>query len=84
MIVTLELSFYPLTEKYEIEVLRFLDELNKRKSLRIKTTGMSTMIEGDYDELLELLQKKMRPFMAAEQTNVFVAKFLNKSAFDYA
>jgi len=29
-----------------MDVLRFLDELNKRASLRIKTNGMSTMIEG--------------------------------------
>ncbi len=84
MIVSLELSFYPLTEKYEIEVLRFLDELQNRPAIRVKTNGMSTMIEGAYDEVFELLHKEMKPFMAAEQTNVFVAKFLNKPAFDYA
>lgn len=84
MIVTLELSFYPLTKKYEIEVLRFLDQLQQHPNFRMKTNGMSTMIEGEYDALFELLHDSMKPFMAAEQTNVFVAKFLNQKAFDYA
>ena len=83
MILTVELSYYPLHESYEQQVLDFIDTLQNHQDINVKTNGMSTMIQGPYSTVFNLLENGMKPIMAEDQTNVFVAKFLNKEAFDY-
>ena len=83
MTITVELSYYPLHESYEKQVLAFIDTLQNHPDIKAKTNGMSTMIQGPYSTLFALLENGMKPIMAEDQTNVFVAKFLNKEAFDY-
>ena len=83
MTITVELSDYPLHESYEKQVLAFIDTLQNHPDIKVKTNGMSTMIQGPYSTLFALLENGMKPIMAEDQTNVFVAKFLNKEAFDY-
>lgn len=83
MTLTVELSYYPLHETYEQQVLDFIDTLQNHQDIKVKTNGMSTMIQGPYATVFNLLEQGMKPIMEEKQTNVFVAKFLNKEAFDY-
>lgn len=80
--LTVELSFYPLTQRYKERVIEFVHALRRHPDLRLHTAGMSTLISGDHDAVFNLLRDSTREFNAGEDTCVFVAKFVNRDAFD--
>ncbi|TCO77094.1 hypothetical protein [Chromatocurvus halotolerans] len=80
--LTVELSFYPLTRAYEQRVIDFIRRLREHPELRLQTGGMSTLISGDHDTVFDLLRDATRDFNAGDDTCIFVAKFLNRDAFD--
>lgn len=80
--LTVELSFYPLTRAYEQRVIDFIRRLREHPDVRLQTGGMSTLINGDHDTVFDLLRDATRDFNAGDDTCIFVAKFLNRDAFD--
>lgn len=80
--LTVELSFYPLTRAYEQRVIDFIRRLREHPDVRLQTGGMSTLISGDHDTVFDLLRDATRDFNAGDDTCIFVAKFLNRDAFD--
>lgn len=80
--LTIELSFYPLTREYEQRVIDFIHRLRQHTGVRLQTGGMSTLISGDHDTVFDLLRDATRDFNAGTDTCIFVAKFLNRDAFD--
>ena len=81
--LTVELSFYPLTAAYEQRVIGFIRLLRQHPGLRLQTGGgMSTLICGDHDTVFDLLRDATREFDNGDDTCIFVAKFLNRDAFD--
>lgn len=80
--LTVELSFYPLTHAYEQRVIDFIRRLREHPDVRLHTGGMSTLISGDHDTVFDLLRDATRDFNAGDDTCIFVAKFLNRDAFD--
>lgn len=80
--ITVELSFYPLTKAYEQRVIAFIRHLRKEEELVIRTGGMSTLIHGGHDLVFEALRRCTKTFMEGDETVIFVAKFLNKDAFE--
>lgn len=81
-ILTVELSFYPLTEAYEQRVIDFIRRLRQQPGVQLSTGGTSTLIRGDHDTVFDLLRDATREFNAGDETCIFVAKFLNRDAFD--
>jgi len=47
MIVTIEMSLYPLTTDYEGPIVSFIHELKKHEGLEIMSTSMSTFVKGE-------------------------------------
>lgn len=80
--LTVELSFYPLTRAYEQRVIEFIRGLRQHSCVRLHTGGMSTLICGDHDTVFDLIRDATREFDNADDTCIFVAKFLNRDAFD--
>ncbi len=71
-----ELSLYPLANNY-IEVIQaFIDRLNEYPDLTVLTNTMSTQIFGDYDTVMQALQRCMRWSMEHYGKLVFVCKFI--------
>ena len=52
MMLTAELSLYPLQQDYIPVIRRFIEELNTRDGLDIVTNAMSTQIRGDFDRVM--------------------------------
>ena len=48
MTSTIEISLYPLNNEYTSSVLRFLRKLKECEGMDIQTSGMSTVIIGDF------------------------------------
>lgn len=80
--ITVELSFYPLTEDYEQRVIDFIRDLRTYTQLDTKVGGTSTIIRGDHLAVFNALRDASERFMTADDTAIFVAKFLNTDAFD--
>lgn len=77
MHISVEISLYPLTPKYEKPILEFIDRLHQHPDLEIHTNTMSTQIFGPYEPVMAALQKELKASLSEEYTNVVVLKILN-------
>ncbi|MFW8590167.1 YkoF family thiamine/hydroxymethylpyrimidine-binding protein [Glaciecola sp. 2405UD65-10] len=74
-----EISLYPLNEQYVSYIQAFIDRLNSDVKLFVSTTHTSTLISGDYDHVMQVLQREMKRTYEETKQAVFVCKFLNSS-----
>lgn len=79
MKVAVEISLYPLNQQYESPILDFISRLNGHKSLKVQTNNMSTQIEGDYDEVMDILKKELKTSMEMGGVTIGVLKILNQA-----
>lgn len=61
MIVTVEISLYPLQETYGEKIMHFLEKIQSVSGINVQTNSMSTIITGDYDIIMQMLQDEIRP-----------------------
>ncbi|MCI4666954.1 MAG: hypothetical protein MRZ79_02255 [Bacteroidia bacterium] len=73
MQATIEISMYPLSEQYRERVLAFLEKIKTYPNTTIETNGISTQVFGDFDVLMQMLQKEIKEVFE-EQTAMFVLK----------
>ena len=76
MKTSVEISYYPLTESYLQPIGDFIDRLNTYDSLVIKTSGMSTQVFGEYDEVMEAITAEIKKSFELPHS-VFVMKVIN-------
>jgi len=77
MKTTVEISLYKLQEEnskdnYKVIVKDFLNKINN-KNLEIETNGLSSIIYGDYSDIMELLNTEVKSFLEKHRS-VFVLK----------
>ena len=77
MKTTVEISLYKLQEEdssddYRLVVKEFLSSL-ENKNLEIETNGLSSLIYGDYSDIIELLNNEVKYFLD-KYRSVFVLK----------
>lgn len=77
MKASVEISMYPLDPAYGNVILEFLHRLRQYSELTIQTNTMSTQVFGEYDEMMAILTKEMKPTFAAEDAVVVVMKLAN-------
>jgi len=77
MKTTVELSKYPLNADYEPPILDFIGRLNANKNIAVKTNATSTHVVGDYDEVMNILQKEIKASFEKYGKAIFVMKVLN-------
>ena len=63
MEVTVEISYYPLATNYDLLVDEFIQQLSGNTTIEIKTGTMSSLIIGEYDDVMEALKESMQPFL---------------------
>jgi uncharacterized protein YqgV (UPF0045/DUF77 family) len=76
MNISVEISYYPLTEEYIPPIKDFISRLNGYESITVKTNGMSTQVFGSYEVVMEILTKEIRKSFELPHS-VFVMKFVN-------
>ena len=77
MKTTVELSKYPLNADYEPPILDFIGRLNGHQNITVKTNATSTHVVGDYDEVMNILQKEIKFSFEKYGKAIFVMKVLN-------
>ena len=77
MIVTIEISMYPLHLDYEADIIRFIRNLKKREGVSVLTTAMSTYVKGEYMEVMTAITEESEPIFNSVNKIVMVMKVLN-------
>ena len=85
MKTTVEISLFKLQEEdsngnYKLIVKEFLKSI-QNKNLEIETNGLSSLINGDYSDIIELLNNEVRDFLD-KYRSVFVLK-ISKGTLKY-
>lgn len=76
MKTSVEISYYPLTEKYLKPIGDFIDRLNSYNRLIVKTNGMSTQVYGEFDEVMQAISKEIKSSFSLPHS-VFILKIIN-------
>ncbi|WP_163930844.1 YkoF family thiamine/hydroxymethylpyrimidine-binding protein [Paraferrimonas sp. SM1919] len=76
MILTAEISMYPLADDYLTPIRWFISELEKAPNIKRRTTATSTTIQGEYDEVMQVLNCCMKQSHEKFGQASFVVKFL--------
>ena len=71
-----EVSMYPLRDDYISAIDEYLAALNSEADIEVKTNRVSTQLYGDYDAVMELLQRATRQAYEQFGTAVFVFKVI--------
>ncbi len=77
MKLVVEISLYPLWEKYIEPIQNFIDCLNNYSQLYVETSTTSTLVSGEYDEVMTILGREMQRTHQQVGQAIFVCKFLN-------
>jgi len=75
MIITLEISYYPLADNYSNIVDDFISKISN-KNITIEIGKMSTIMIGEYDEIIGVLTNSMKELMI-EYPSIFNLKISN-------
>ncbi len=84
MDIGVEISLYPLQQKYAADIKDFIRRLQSHAALRISTNSMSTQVFGPYETVMDALRTELRGTFRelGERSGkaVFVMKFLGPLA----
>lgn len=59
MIVTVEISLYPLQSEYKEVIIAFIKRLREYDDITCRSTEMSTLIKGEWSMVMSLLQREL-------------------------
>jgi uncharacterized protein YqgV (UPF0045/DUF77 family) len=76
MNISVEISYYPLTGEFDKPINEFIDLLKNRENISVDIGTMSTLISGDYDEVMALLNHSLKELMT-KYPSVFNLKIAN-------
>ncbi|RUA24859.1 MAG: hypothetical protein DSY76_07340 [Bacteroidetes bacterium] len=75
MIITIEISYYPLNGDITEPINRFVEKL-KVEGIKVETGIMSSVITGEFDTVMKSLSKSMKEVMD-KYPSVFNIKISN-------
>lgn len=76
MTTSVEISYYPLQYDYVEPIKAFIHRLNQYPDIKVQTSGMSTQIFGDYDQVMDILKNEIKKSFDVPHS-VFVMKIVN-------
>lgn len=77
MQITIEISMYPLRDRYEDAILEFIQEIKSNPGIEIRVNETSTHIFGDYDKVFNAINGGVKKSFLKYGKAVFVLKILN-------
>jgi uncharacterized protein YqgV (UPF0045/DUF77 family) len=77
MYCIVEITKYPLTRDYEGPVIDFIQRLKAHDGLDITTGETSTVVRGEYDLVMSVVQDEIKVSLDSTLRTAFVLKVLN-------
>ncbi len=76
MQLTVEISLYPNNEDFIPSIKRFIEKLNNYPALKVQTFPTATIVQGDYDTVMDMLKAEIKTHREEFGMGIFVTKFL--------
>ncbi|NIB44014.1 hypothetical protein HBA55_30710 [Pseudomaricurvus alkylphenolicus] len=76
MQVSIDISLYPNNEDFIPPILDFIEHLNGYDNIQIQTFPTSTVVMGDFDEVMDILKTEIKAYREKHGMGVFVTKIL--------
>ena len=76
MYMTAEISMYPVRDEYLPPIKTFIESLNVNPNISVETTTTCTILRGDYEALMKMIQDAMAESYRQFGISVFVTKFI--------
>lgn len=76
MMLSAEITLYPLKEDYRPIISQFIDRLAAADNVKKQTFPTCTVLTGDYDDVMALFSNLMKWSFETFGKQVFVVKFL--------
>ena len=77
MIITVDISLYPLESDFLPPIKEFIRRLRTFDGLELVTNQLSTQVRGDFDAVTHALNQCMKESMNSGGKMVFVTRYLN-------
>jgi len=78
MVVTAEISLYPLTSEYEGPIISFIKNLKKNNKIRVMTHSMSTYVKGDSKHVFAAIEQALTIIDDGGLASSLVIKIINR------
>lgn len=82
MKISVDITFSPLQDDYESEIIRFIKAL-RASGLNIVENPLSTQVYGDYNQIMHVLQTEMKNSFERVNQALFYLKFVKSDRSDY-
>ena len=76
MIISVDISYYPLQEEYLAPIKDFIQRLQSHVDLRVQCNRMSTQVFGEYAQVMQVLTQEIEKSFHIPHS-VFVLKIIN-------
>ena len=83
MQVSIDVSLYPLKEKFIPPIDYFISDLKKYDNIEVRTNSMSTQLFGDFDDLMSILKIEIEKTFKKEINSVLNLKIVNGDSRKY-
>jgi uncharacterized protein YqgV (UPF0045/DUF77 family) len=83
MQVSIDVSLYPLNEKFILSIDDFISDLKKYDNIEVRTNSMSTQLFGDFDDLMSILKIEIEKTFKKEINSVLNLKIVNGDSRKY-
>ena len=83
MQVSIDVSLYPLNEKFISSIDDFISGLKKYDNIEVRTNSMSTQLFGDFDDLMSILKIEIEKTFKKEINSVLNLKIVNGDSRKY-
>lgn len=82
MNISVELTLTPLQDEYEPAIIDFIKAL-RTSGLKVLENPLSTQVYGDYDAVMNVLQKEMKTALEAVERGLLYIKIVKSDRHDY-
>ena len=76
MLISVEISYYPLKEIYKEPIKKFIGTLKENGDLLVKSNTMSTQVFGEFDEVMKTITNSIKRAFELPHSD-FVLKIIN-------
>lgn len=83
MNISVELTLTPLQDNYEPAIIDFIKKL-RASGLTILENPLSTQVYGDYDKVMEVLNKEMKTALESVERGLLYIKIVKSDRSEYA
>lgn len=77
MRVAVDISLYPLAEEFLTPIKDVIRRINEHESVEVETNAMSTQLRGEYDDVMNVLDREIKRTFEEVPKAVFTIRILN-------